>query len=103
MTTSRKTTLHGKEVTVITTSKVKAGKLPVMQGVLAYFPRALLAIAQVSQYGAVKHDAPLSEKGFLRPEYTPDMYLDGKQQGLSPVEREEMTCLNIWKAIMIGT
>jgi len=26
-----------------------------------------------------------------------------KQQGLSPVEREEMTCLNIWKAIMIGT
>lgn len=54
----------------------KSAKLPVMQGVLAYFPRALKEVARVSAYGASKHAADLSEKGFLRPEYTPEMYLD---------------------------
>ena len=36
-------------------SKLDAGKSPVMQGVLQYFPRALLEVAKVSQAGAAKY------------------------------------------------
>ena len=36
-------------------SKLDAGKSPVMQGVLQYFPRALLEVAKVSQAGANKY------------------------------------------------
>lgn len=36
-------------------TKGDAGKSPVMQGVLFYFPRALLAVGQVSEYGATKY------------------------------------------------
>ena len=57
-------------------STVKAAKPPVTQGVFQYFPRALLEIAKVSAFGAAKHNVPMSEKGFLRPEYTEVMYED---------------------------
>lgn len=59
-------------------SQQKVQKAPVYQGVLAYFPRALLEIAKVSDYGAVKHNTTLAEKGFLRPEYTDEMFLDAE-------------------------
>lgn len=36
-------------------SKLDAGKSPVMQGVLQYFPRALLEIGRVSKRGADKY------------------------------------------------
>src|SRR3990167_8758338 len=36
-------------------SKLDSGKSPVMQGVLQYFPRAILEIAKVSQAGAAKY------------------------------------------------
>ena len=54
----------------------KAAKVPVTQGVFNYFPRALLEVAKVSAFGATKHSVPLAEKGFLRPEYTEEMYED---------------------------
>ena len=36
-------------------SKLDSGKAPLMQGVLHYFPRAILAVAQVSELGAKKY------------------------------------------------
>ncbi len=36
--------------------KLDTGKLPIMDGVFKYFPRALQAVAQVSEYGALKYD-----------------------------------------------
>ena len=36
-------------------AKMDAGKVPVFQGVLDYFPRALVAIAEVSGFGASKY------------------------------------------------
>lgn len=36
-------------------AKLDAGKAPVMRGVIQYFPRALRAIAEVSEIGAEKY------------------------------------------------
>ena len=36
-------------------AKLDLGKAPVFRGVLAYFPRALMAVAQVSEFGAKKY------------------------------------------------
>jgi hypothetical protein len=36
-------------------AKLDAGKSPVFRGALSYFPRALMAVAEVSQYGANKY------------------------------------------------
>lgn len=36
-------------------AKLDAGKIPVFQGILDYFPRALMAVAEVSAFGACKY------------------------------------------------
>lgn len=36
-------------------SKLDAGKVEVLRGAVSYFPRALLAVARVSQFGARKY------------------------------------------------
>ena len=36
-------------------AKLDAGKAPVRQGVLEYFPRALIEVARVSEFGARKY------------------------------------------------
>lgn len=36
-------------------AKLDAGKSPVFRGAIAYFPRAIRAVADVSQYGATKY------------------------------------------------
>lgn len=54
----------------------KKNKPPVYQGVLAYFPRAIKEVARVSQYGLEKHDLDWSDKGFLKPEYPLEMFMD---------------------------
>ena len=54
----------------------KATKVPLWQGCLAYFPRALMEVAKVSEFGAKKHGFQLSDKGFLHPGYTEEMYED---------------------------
>ena len=36
-------------------TKLDVGKAPVNQGVIEYFPRALLAVAEVSAFGAKKY------------------------------------------------
>lgn len=44
--------------------KFDSGKSPVVQGGLHYFPRAIMAVAAVSDYGANKYDVPFSEKNW---------------------------------------
>lgn len=46
--------------------KLDAGKEPVTQGLFDYFPRALLAVAGVSQYGATKYDVPYEDENWRR-------------------------------------
>lgn len=36
-------------------AKLDAGKAPIFRGVIAYFPRAITAVANVSNYGATKY------------------------------------------------
>lgn len=36
-------------------AKLDAGKIPVMRGAISYFPRALIAVAGVSDFGARKY------------------------------------------------
>lgn len=36
-------------------AKLDAGKAPIRQGVIEYFPRALIAVAEVSAFGASKY------------------------------------------------
>lgn len=44
---------------------------PLVQGCLAYFPKALLAVADVSKFGATKYNVPYSDKNW---EKVPDGY-----------------------------
>lgn len=46
--------------------KLDTGKPPLVMGVINYFPRALLAVAEVSTYGAKKYDLSLSDKNWMR-------------------------------------
>jgi hypothetical protein len=50
----------------------KAAKIPVWQGVLNYFPKALMAIGEVSRFGARKHNEgvmPTEWRRFPAPVY----------------------------------
>lgn len=44
---------------------------PIVQGCLAYFPKALLAVADVSKMGALKYNVPYADKNWAR---VPDGY-----------------------------
>lgn len=57
--------------------KFDAGKAPIVQGCLHYFPKALLAVAQVSAYGAKKYNVPFSDKNWSRLEDAFNRYTDG--------------------------
>jgi hypothetical protein len=46
------------------TLKQNKGKVPVYQGCLMYFPRALQAVSQVSEYGTKKYDVPFTTQGW---------------------------------------
>jgi hypothetical protein len=43
----------------------KYGKPPVYSGVLAMFPRAILELARVSEYGATKHEVRLPQREYM--------------------------------------
>jgi hypothetical protein len=46
-------------------TQAKYGKPPVYSGVLAMFPRAILELARVSEFGAKKHEVSLPQQEFL--------------------------------------
>lgn len=59
MSTDIETTLHERDPSgrppTAPGAKLDHGKAPIMRGVVAYFPRALAAVADVSAYGAAKY------------------------------------------------
>lgn len=57
-------------------AKIKAQKLPVYSGVIAYFPRAIAEIARLSQSGAVKHGHDCEREGIINENYTVRMWDD---------------------------
>ncbi len=57
--------------------KFDAGKSPVVQGCLHYFPAALLAVGKVSEYGANKYDVSYSDKNWGRLHDAFNRYTDG--------------------------
>lgn len=58
--------------------KMDMGKVPVWQGFLNYFPRAIIAVALVSEYGKRKYapDAPEFNSGWRDVPYGLNRYLD---------------------------
>lgn len=56
--------------------KFDNGKSPVVQGCFRYFPRALLAVAVVSDYGRGKYNIPFEDRNFLRVEDAANRYND---------------------------
>jgi len=50
-------------------AKNKMKKPPVYEGVLAYFPLALIEVAKVSAYGLEKHNLKFPDRGFMKEEY----------------------------------
>ncbi len=60
----------------------KYGKVQVYKGVLMLFPRALQAVAMVSEYGAKKHEKPMGENSFLRVPDARSVYLESEMRHL---------------------
>lgn len=48
--------------------KYDENKIPVVQGLFNYFPRALRAVAEVSKYGKEKYQIPYSDENWARVE-----------------------------------
>ena len=57
--------------------KYDAGKAPVVQAVGWYFPRALMAVAQVSAAGAKKYNVEFEDKNWSRLDGAFKRYTDG--------------------------
>lgn len=57
--------------------KFDTGKAPIVQGCFQYFPKALLAVADVSAYGANKYDVPYHDKNWARLDDAFNRYTDG--------------------------
>lgn len=60
--------------------KLDAGKAPVAQAFVAYFSRAMEAIARVSQYGAEKYKVAYSEQNWRKVENGQNRYADALQR-----------------------
>lgn len=56
--------------------KYDGGKSPIFQGVFQYFPRALLAVGDVSRYGADKYDLAYNDINWSRVEGGFERYSD---------------------------
>ena len=57
--------------------KYDAGKAPIVQGCIHYFPKALLAVSEVSAYGANKYKVPFNDKNWMRLDGAFNRYTDG--------------------------
>lgn len=56
--------------------KLDSGKAPVAQGFIAYFRKAMEAVAKVSEYGAKKYAVTYSEQNWRRVENAANRYAD---------------------------
>ena len=57
-------------------TKSKYDKAPIMSGCVNRFPRAIKYIAEISQWGAQKHQVSLSARGFLKISDAENVYRD---------------------------
>lgn len=65
-----------------TAKKMDDGKIPVFQGFSAYFPRAIFAVALVSEYGKRKYapDAPVFNTGWAEVANGLNRYMDADER-----------------------
>ena len=70
--------------------KLDAGKAPVAQGFVAYFSRAMEAIAKVSQYGKEKYKVAFAEQNWRKVENGQNRYADALQRHWSAHLRGEV-------------
>jgi hypothetical protein len=56
--------------------KYDQSKAPVAQGCFNYFPRALLAVAEISKYGVEKYKVPYADKNFAKVNDALNRYAD---------------------------
>jgi len=73
--------------------KLDAGKQPIAMGVFGYFPNALLAVADVSAYGAKKYDLDYVDKNWMRvtdgiPRYTDALGRHLIKEAIDPLDDE---------------
>lgn len=66
----------------MTGKKFDGGKAPLVQGCLNYFPKALMAVAMVSKYGAEKYKVPYTDKNWAKLENALARYTDGDARHL---------------------
>ncbi len=57
--------------------KNDAGKAPIFQGAVMYFPKALEAVSRCSEFGKKKYNTQYSERNFLKVEDGFGRYTDG--------------------------
>jgi hypothetical protein len=62
--------------------KYDAGKAPLLRGCLAYFSRALVAVSQISEYGANKYDNHTYEPNWAKVENGLARYSDADARHL---------------------
>lgn len=58
--------------------KLDSGKAPVSQGLFAYFPDALLAVANISKYGKQKYGVEYADQNWKRVENAHGRYADAQ-------------------------
>ena len=68
---------------IVPGKKLDAGKAPIFQGVLNYFPRALNAVAGVSAYGLAKYKLEYADKNWMRVENGYGRYSDALARHLA--------------------
>ena len=73
--------------------KLDAGKSPVAMGVIGYFPNALLAVADVSAYGAKKYGLYCADKNWMRVPKGIERYTDALgrhlvKEAIDPIDEE---------------
>src|SRR6266853_2098423 len=73
---------------VPTPNEQKAAKIPVWQGVLQYFPKALIAIGDVSRFGARKHNGGIMPTEWRR--FPASVYSDALIRHLLAESQGEM-------------
>ena len=87
----------------------KYSKVQVYKGVVMLFPRALQAVAMVSEYGAKKHEKPMGVNSFLDVPYADTVYLESEMRHLiegileGPINSEDGSMLHkaqkAWNAL----
>ncbi len=87
----------------------KYAKVPVVQGVMARFPRALREIAIVSVFGAKKHEQPVDSMSYLDAFDAKNVYLNAEMRHMlaeateGPINHEDGNLLHkaqkAWNAL----